>query len=207
MIKYAAGYLFRRDLREQSRSLTQHLVLGWVLSLFLIGYGAYRYFAVIGAWDLLWRTVMWSGAAAAVLTLVVPAVWQGPEFLLRKVGHTLGTCILIALLTTIYYGLVWPMGALLRKMRGAAPIYSWSDRAPEQADGWVGKSMPPDLLDPSADRTLPRGTRSSVLHIFIFFVRRGNIIFVPLLILLASLGFIFFFLKSSALAPLIYSIF
>ncbi len=202
-----AGFLHRRRLREQSRALTKHLVLGWGLSFVMLFLGAYHYFAVVGASDSFWLALMYAGALAGTLTLLVPVVWMWPEAALHKVGNVVGTALMISILAAIYCFVVWPTGVVLRAVRGSAPIYRWSEAVPAGAEGWIEKRMPPDLPAIAGHKVSMRPRRSGLGKLLLFFAKGGNVIFLPVLIILVSLGLALFFLQSSALAPLIYTLF
>jgi hypothetical protein len=199
------GFLVSRGWREESRELTQQLVLGYGIGFLLIGSGAYKYFMSVGAWDAFWKAAMWAGGLAVLATLIMPSIWRTPEALIRKVGNWIGHRVFSAILAVLYFVGIWPVGAFLRATKGSHPIYLWNDQHPAVMEGWTQKRLPYDVPADGSGRTSRR--RSSLFTVLSFFVRRGYFIFVPILLILVSLGIALFFLQTSALAPFIYTLF
>ncbi|WP_054773630.1 DUF5989 family protein [Methylogaea oryzae] len=195
------GFLARRRFRESSRELTQLLVLGFGISFILMGVGAYKYFIVIGAWDALWKAAMWGGVAALLVTLIVPYFWLLPERVLRKFGNWVGHGLMKIILVAVYYGLIWPVGAIMRSRRGTHPLYAWGAQPTEGMEGWHGKTLPYDVANEAGSGNL------GLYKVLLFFVRQGHFLLLPVLIVLISLGVALFFLQTSALAPFIYTLF
>jgi hypothetical protein len=202
----SSRFLDRHLWREQSRELTQQIVLGYGIALLLIMVGAYKVFLKVGAWDAAWRTAMWLGVAAAAATIVTPLVWAWPQRLLRGVGNALGHILMSVVLTAVYFLAIWPVGALLRALKGTHPIYAWNPTPAAGMEGWSDKKFPYDL--PASQRERGRSSRrTGLLKVLVFFARRGYVIFIPVLIVSVSFGIVLFFLKTSALAPFIYTLF
>jgi hypothetical protein len=198
-------FLTARRWREESRQLTQQLVLGYGIGFLLIGAGAYKYFMSVGAWDAMWQFAMGAGALSVLLTLVVPSVWRAPEAVLRIVGNLVGHRVFGAVLAVFYFVGIWPVGALMRATRGTHPIYIWKEQPPADMEGWKDKRLPFDIPQDGAGGLGRK--RTSLYSVLSFFVRRGYVIFVPILLILVSLGIALFFLQTSALAPFIYTLF
>ncbi len=207
MIEHAKNFLARRKLREESRALTQQLVLGFGIGFILLVVGAYKYFISVGAWDALWLGAMWAGGFSIAMTLMMPFVWRGLEGLLRKFGNWLGHGVMTAILTIVYFLLIWPVGALLRASKGQHPIYHWDVKPHTGMEGWLDKKLPHDLPGSGRRDDGVSRRRTGMVSVLVFFARRGHIIFLPLLLLLVSLGIALFFLQTSALAPFIYTLF
>jgi hypothetical protein len=201
-------FLARRDKRRQSRELTQLLVLGWAVSSICFVSGTYHYLAVIGASDRVWFVVAWAGLLGGLLTLTVPVIWQWPERALRGVGQIVGRTLMFAILGLVYFVFVWPVGLIIQRRTGTRPIYYWNQKAPADAEGWIPKSMPPGMPGVAGrKRATQKSAPLSIIQIFTFFVRRGNLLLIPSLLILISVGITLFFLQTSALAPLIYTLF
>jgi hypothetical protein len=201
------SYLSRRELRAQSRRLTQLLVLGYGVGLIALVLGSYKYYVVSGRLSAGWNAVAWSGGAVLVLTLIAPFTWQWPEQVIRRFGNWLGHCLMTALLVPVYFLLFWPVGALLRTIRGSHPIYEWGKLPKSGMEGWHPKIYPPDVADAQARSKLSRQRRVSLFGVLVFFARRGEYLLIPVLLLVVSLGIVLFFLQTSALAPFIYTLF
>lgn len=204
MTESREGFLARQRLREASRELTQHLVLGYGIGLLLAGFGSYKHFLDPAATSRAWALVALAGGVAMATTLVLPSAWGSLEGAIRVFGNWVGHRLMGAILALAYFGIVWPVGALLRARRGAHPIYEWQDGARPAMEGWRDKGLPYDL--PRHGEGPARG-RIGLFKVVLFFARRGYLVFVPLVVILASLGIALFFLQTSALAPFIYTLF
>lgn len=206
MIEPTTTFLARRRWREESRELTQQLALGYGAGFILLALGAYKYFMGIGAADGLWAAAMVAGLLCILATLVAPALIKGPEAGLRRFGNLVGHALMNIVLATIYLAVIWPVGAALRARKGADPIYEWDRTPPAGMEGWHAKRLPHDLQgQPGASAGTVR--RVGMVGVLSFFARRGQLIFVPVLLVLVSLGIVLFFIQTSALAPFIYTLF
>jgi hypothetical protein len=197
-------YLERRESRLAFHALKREIIFGMVISTMLLGIGAWRYYVVIDATDALWGPIAVLGALGLLLAVVFPSFWRGPEkalsFVLRKVGGVLFT----VLLTVIYAGLVSPVGWALRRIKGADPIYAWEGASPAGMEGWHPKEV---LFEANVGRRGKPSLARRFVNVLQFFVRRGHFVFLPTLVILLALGMVLFFVKSSALAPFIYTLF
>ena len=206
MTEQQDNFLIRRKLREESRALTQQLVLGLGIGFILLAVGGYKYFISLNVWDDFWYGAMWLGGVAIVATLLAPFIWRGPEAALRIFGNFVGHGVMNLILATVYFLLIWPVGAFLRATKGLHPIYYWNVAPSADMEGWHDKKLPMDLPT-SATGFIGNRRRTGMLSVLVFFARRGHIIFLPVLLLLVSLGVALFFLQTSALAPFIYTLF
>lgn len=202
MTEQRENFLVRRKSREASKALTQQLVLGFGIGLILLAFGAYKYFVSIGVWDTLWYAAMVAGAVLIALTWIAPFLWRGLESGIRAFGNFVGHGVMTVILTLFYFLLIWPVGAFLRATKGQHPIYTWQGVPSANMEGWSDKKLPYDLSTSTAN-----SRRTGILKVLVFFVRSGRVIFLPVLLLLVSLGIALFFLKTSALAPFIYTLF
>lgn len=202
-----ASFLARRESRAASRELTQMLILGFGIGFIALLLGSYKYFVVQGVLDSLWRAIAWLGAFALLATLIYPFIWRIPEQVLRRFGNWVGHQIMTVVLVVIYYAFFWPVGALLRAIKGKHPIYEWQESASHEMEGWRTKELPSDMLDAVAQGVLYNKRRIGMFGILMFFFRRGHYFLIPALLVLTAIGIALFFLQTSALAPFIYTLF
>ncbi len=170
----------------------------------MLAVGAWRYYILIGANDTLWAVVATLGGFGFVLALLFPAAWRKPEQALSVVGQKLGTVLFKALLTLVYVLLITPVGLLLRKAKGSDPIYAWDETTPALMEGWHQKEV---LFETNIGQEGKPNVVRRLVIVLQFFVRRGHYIILPTLVILIALGMVLFFVKSSALAPFIYTLF
>lgn len=201
----ASGYRARRELRAASRRLTQLLVFGYGIGAIVLAIGSYNYlFAAAGRTPASKATAI-AGAALLLLTLAAPFAWALPERLLRRAGNWIGHGAMTIVLVIVYFAFFWPVGALLRRLKGPDPVYEWRILPPPGMEGWRTKELPPDVA--SADAPGRGPGRIGLFTVLAFFARRGHYLLIPALLVLVSLGIALFFLQTSALAPFIYTLF
>jgi hypothetical protein len=199
------GYLVRRTSRLAFEVLKKEIIFGLLVSTLLLGIGCWRYFIVIGANDDVARALAIAGAVGWLLTLLIPSLWKGPEQALGFVMRKAGSILFAILLSVIYAVLIVPVGILLRRFSGSGPIVAWDGPQPGGAiEGWRAKEVAVEA------RLGGRGKASLVrrfVNVLQFFARRGHYVFLPTLLILLALSVVLFFVKSSALAPFIYTLF
>lgn len=200
----AKTYLERRAARLAHEDLKREIIFGMVISTLLLATGLWRYYIVVGANDVLWQGVAWLGAVGWLAAIVLPVLWKGPEQALAALMRTLGGLLLGALLAFVYGVLITPVGWLIRRMKGADPIYAWDGPAPVGMEGWQHKEV---LYETNAGPAGKPNLLRRLLNVLRFFAGRGHYVFLPVLIILIALGMVLFFVQSSALAPFIYTLF
>lgn len=200
------SYLERRESRMALHEMTQLLVFGLGIGTITAAVAAYKFFLVQEASDGFWQVVGWGGVILIVLTLIYPYLWLKPQQLLHKVGNWIGHQLMTLILVVVYFAFFFPVGALLRAIKGAGPIYSWRIQPPAMMEGWHRKEFAPDI-----DGLMRQGGgakhRIGIVNVLIFFAQRGHYFLLPVLLVLVALGIALFFLQTSALAPLVYTLF
>ena len=197
-------YLARRQARLSLDELKRDIVFGFVVSGMLFTIGLWKYFFLVGASDTLWLVVAGMGALGILLTLIFPAAWHLPQSGLAVLVRTVGGGLFAVLLGLVYVLLITPIGWLLRQIKGDAPIYQWAEHPPLVMEGWYSKEV---LFETNQGAGGSLGTARRFFHVMEFFVSRGHYLFLPTLVILVALGLVLFFVKTSALAPLIYTLF
>ena len=92
------------------------------------------------------------------------------------------------------------------RLRGADPFYAWTGEAPAVTQGWVPKSVVDDRRSASSEAAM-RPLSSQLFVVIGYFLRNGHFVLVPVVVFLLLAGLVLFFVKSSALAPFIYTLF
>jgi hypothetical protein len=197
-------YLARRQARLAVEELEREIVFGFVVSTILLVVGSWRYFMVVGASDLVSIALAAAGGLGILLTLVFPSAWQRPESWLGNVLRAIGGFLFAVLLSLVYGLLVTPVGWILRKVKGPDPIYSWTSAPCDGMEGWHPKQV---LYEVNVGQRANLSVARRFVNVLRFFASQGHYLFIPTLLLLLVLGMILFFVKSSALAPFIYTLF
>jgi hypothetical protein len=202
------GYLARHTDRVALARLKRQVVFGMVASSLLLGIGIWRGIVVVESDEALWAT-LWSasaglGQAGLVAALVLPSLWAKPEKAVTGIVHFLGGMAFAAVLALVYLLLVVPVGLALRRGRGTRPIYLWNRNVPAQMEGWSAKEVVFEIDEGEPGKS---GLFKRFRRVLQFFVSRGHLLFLPMLVIVIALGMALFFVKSSALAPFIYTLF
>lgn len=198
------AYLARRACRVQDQTVRAQIVygltIGWVLTLG----GGFLYCCVPSALDALWAGLIVVGTAHLAAAVIVPQVLSVPQRLWARLAHWQGAFLMKLLLAAIYFLLIWPAGWLTRRQQHG--FIRWSDAPPAGTSAWQ-----PVLEQPGEASHRLSGSSHSLLYLAVgvlaFFIRRGNYLLVPILIVLLIVGLALYFVQSSALAPLIYTLF
>jgi len=199
-----APYLVRRDARLAYEELKRQIIFGLVISAIAIVVGSSRYFLAVNANDTVALALAIFGGFGLALTVVVPSAWKSPENLLGRALRAVGAVIFKVFLMAVYVLMMSPIGWALRRYQGADPIYSWDQSPPKRMEGWQTKQV---LYDAGLGRKGNPNALKRAINVLQFFANRGHFLFLPTLVLLIALGIVLFFVKSSALAPFIYTLF
>jgi len=198
-----SGYLRDLALRRVALAIRRQTVYGLAMGWVLMLVPGFVYFCVPSHLDRLWSALMVLGAIHLAAAVFLPQALYWPERVWNKIAHWQGWLIMTALLSTIYFVLIWPVGLFSR--RRTRGFVSWEAHPSSLESAW--QSM--DIIEPDAD-SATAGYRSLPLllaSVIGFFFRRGDYLLVLIVILLVVLGLVLYFVQSSALAPFIYTLF
>jgi hypothetical protein len=200
------GYLIRVRERVQTLALKRQIVLGLVGGWLLLVIGSFRLFYVVNARTITCQILLVAGAVLFLLGLLRPQALGRFETGIRISTGFIGKTIFAIVLSFVYVVLVTPVGLVWRAVRGRRPFYAWAGDTPPAVEGWVVKQAVDDDRSVSQDAV----RRSLITQPFVivgYFIRHGHFILIPVVLFLLSIGLILFFVKSSALAPFIYTLF
>ena len=201
-----SGYLIRLRVRTEFLALKRQIVLGLVGGWLLMLLGGFRWRYVATARDATSIALMIAGAGFFGLGLLWPRGLAGIERGIRAATGWIGKTVLLAFLSVTYFLIITPIGVLWRSLRGGDPFYGWSGEAPSGMQGWVPKSVVDDPRSASSEAAL-RGLSSQLFVVVGYFIRNGHFVLVPVVVFLLLAGLVLFFVKSSALAPFLYTLF
>jgi hypothetical protein len=198
-----AAFLRRSEERCVEREIKNQTVLGLVLGGSLLLVACYKLYLDPTDWPGLFALLEVLGLVLLAVTLVIPQVLAPMEAVLRFVATTIGEWVLSAVLAIVYLAIMTPIGYFIRATKGTAPIYRWPSSGSRDWDGWNPKSVSTVVRD-APDM---RGPRTGVVGVISFFVKRGKILLLPAVVLLMAFGLALYFVKTSVLAPFIYTLF
>lgn len=190
----------RTDLKELKANILFGNLLGWVLLLV----SALRLWVLEDGEG--WLVTFYLGAALLLLSVVYPDPLIHPRRLLNKIAGAVGALLLKGMLAGVHLLAVTPLGFLLQRLKGQKPYYEWDSTPPQNSEGWIDKIS----TDEGKEANRARTRSASVFKLFEvtgYFVRHGELILVPCLIMFLVIGLLVIFAQSSALAPMIYTLF
>lgn len=196
-------YLVRRRHRLASSELTQNVTFGIVLGWMLVLFGLHHYLsAVVVGTDWLLLTVP-AGGLVLLLTAAVPSLFAWPRKGISRVANFAGLAVLTMFLAVVYILLIVPTALLQRWFYGRAPYYAWRGTPPPKVEGWIRCESGAATAANVRGLLLPRLFFATFAH----FIRQRRIPYLPALLVLLIVGIVLFFAHSSAIAPLIYTLF
>ncbi len=201
-----SGYLRRLRERNTWLALKRQIVLGLVGGWLLLLLGGFRWLYVTSARRPTSIALVVAGALLLALGLFWPRGLAGIERGIRAATGWIGKTVLLVFLSVTYFLIITPVGVVWRSLRGHDPFYAWQGEAPAGMQGWVPKVVVDDSRDAASEAPL-RGLSSQLFVVIGYFVRNGHFVMVPVVVFLLLAGLVLFFVKSSALAPFIYTLF
>lgn len=172
-------------------------------SLFLLA--GFRLLYVVDGLDAFWRTGLVFSSILFLLGLFYPVSLLPIHKGMQKLTGWIGKYLLGFLLIVVYFGLLLPIGWLMRRRSGTAPVFSWSEQQLDAVEGWITK----EVIIADQNHYGLRGLVNLLqpFNILAHFVRYRQYILLPVVIFLIAIGLLIFFASSSVLAPFIYTIF
>lgn len=204
MTKYS--YLQRLKQRQHLARLKEQIVFGLTLGWLMALIGGFHYFFAINQNDSLWKMLFYMGMGLIAISMILPGAIALLQFPLRKVTEKIGEQVFLLILLACYFLFIFPVGIFFRRKQKSYSFYAWQDKFMTQAEGWMKWESREDiqLFHPRAKK---RPLMLQLAWVVAYFMRNGHYLLIPVLVLLLVLGLIMFFVKTSALAPFIYTLF
>ncbi len=198
------NYLSQLKKRQLEASLRRNVIfgqtLGWVMSL----YGAYRYFI---SFDEAFLFLLLAGNLLLLLGLGIPQSLETLVNFTQRCGSFVRSLLLKALLVLVYILFISPL-AYYRKLASGKKtyFYCWHpDNAYQQKiSGWTAKQSLDEACLVGKKATL---SSSHLAQIFRHFVSNSDLLLMPVLLVILSIGLLAVIIESTPLAPMIYTLF
>jgi hypothetical protein len=195
-------YRDRLAARRAVADLKRHAGFGMAISSILIGWSAWKYYFAVGVNDTLWFALLILGLAGLVAARAIPSIWTVPERALAVVMQHIGHWLFAIVLAFLYFALVTPLGIVARMSTKESFVDWHRDQLSERAS-WTPKEITAD----GGVRHRRRSLMRSLVVVLLHFHRRKLYFVLPFLAIVLALGLALFFVKGSALAPFIYTLF
>lgn len=209
-VSYLKQLAERRENDRLEMLVNFGLALGWIF--FLVG--GFCWFCVVSSVDPLWLLMTLAGLTMLFMAVLIPEALAPLHKWWMKLAHLQGRFVMMVLLTTVYYVLIVPCGWILRRRYGSAPFYEWDNSPPAEIchTGWERlRSNSSQNIEAHLVGTTRKTNRRSLINMLVmtisFFIHRGHVLTLPILLILLSIGLLLFFVQGSVLAPFIYTLF
>jgi len=199
-------YLTRLGLRRANLARKRQVVFGLVGGWLLAVPGVFRWLYVVNATPAVAFGMVAAGAALFSCAFVAPQLLGPVEWAARTGAGLIGKVVFGLILLLAYALVITPVGLLWRLFRGCAPFYSWTDAPAGPMEGWVPKRIEASADGEPGDARY-RALLTQPLIVLGYFIRHRQFALIPIVLFLLGAGLVLFFVKSSALAPFIYSLF
>lgn len=186
--------------RQKSVKLDALIIFGLVFGWVFILLGWFRYYVLLQD---SWLAAIVLGGFCLGASVFAPVIFSAPQKILRTIGAFVGNFLLGGMLVGVYWLVITPIGFLQQLIRGKQPFYEWQSAAPDRIEGWVRKDSTAESIVPGKKHLKHFQFLSPVWYI----LQHGELFLLPGLIILLLLGMFALFAQSSALAPLIYTLF
>ncbi|HEY9831161.1 MAG TPA: DUF5989 family protein [Stenomitos sp.] len=203
MIK--SSYLQRLKQRQQLAHLKEQIVFGLTLGWLMTLIGGFHYLFVINSNETFWKVLLYGGISLIALTSIIPTAICLLQIPLKGITEKMGKGLFLLSLSFSYFFLILPVGVLLRKQQKNTSFYTWQDKFKTNVEGW--SKWERENIKPLQPGAKKRPLMLQLAWVVAYFIRNRHYLFIPVLVLLLVLGLIMFFVKASALAPFIYTLF
>jgi hypothetical protein len=197
------AYLNRLDARRERSRLKRHIIFGLIFGWIMTLVGSYAYFLIPHSNGRIWGTLAVTGCCFLALAVLIPTVFAWPEWVMHSIGNRIFSLFFTLLLALQYVVAFIPLGLILR-WRRRYTLDRWDDTLPGNETSWV--EFKPALAKLKEEHSSRVGMLGPV-RVVAYFIKQGHVLAIPLLMLMMLLGLIFLFVKSSVIAPFIYTLF
>lgn len=209
-MKEKNSYLRRLKNRRTETSLKSAVIFGQTIGWALTFVGSYFYFVELEAAAL---PVLILGNFLLLLGLGTPQVLEVPQRILQGLGNFVSELLFKVLLVILYLFVVFPLGLVHQKWKGTAPFYSWKEETLKDSiqnksriiEGWTIKFPHKKEESISTDRL--NSPAADLLELLGYFIKHGELLVVPCMVLAVGLGLVLVFIQTTPLAPMIYTLF
>src|SRR5262245_6949902 len=181
---YLQGLALRREFAAIRRQSVYGLVMGWALTLV----AGFLYFCVPSRLDWLWALLMGLGGLHLVAAVLLPQALARPERAWIAMARFQGWLVMTALLTIVYFTLIWPASFVSR--RRTRGFVMWNQSPPQLPTAWEKFELPEVEAPTGSSRY--RSLALLLAGVVAFFFRRGDYVLLPILVLLIVLGLVLY---------------
>ncbi len=202
------NYLEKHNQKKRKQALKNYSCLFIVLGGIFIFLGSWNYYLSLSRFDILWQAMISAGILLAPLAVVCPAILEAPYKAFSLLTQRVGSLIFALLISIIYFVVISPFGALIRHRKSVTTFYDWNGKDVDSNNIiWRDKPLQEQKFDIKLSGQKKRNFNLTLFYVLAFFLNKRHWLIIPSIVILMVIGIVFFFIQSSALAPLIYTLF
>ncbi len=197
-------YINNKKYKDEKNTLKEEIYFGQILGFIIIILSTFNFFNTTNLMvsNLMIYTII-LGVSLVIVGLIFPYFLYYPSKVLKYITNKIFYFIFLVILFVLYILLVLPVGMFTqKKLRIKYGFYKWNDKAIENMVGFKKSDI--KYIDYSKNK---KNKLKNVIEIIMYFVTSKQYLFLPLLFLLIIIGLLFFFVTSSVVAPMIYTLF
>ncbi len=201
------AYINELKQKKENEALKEEILFGQGMGIVLIIVAGLKYLTTTHLIvEYISIFLMVFGLTILLLGIIYPYALYYPSKLLKKFINKIFLAILLIILTIIYILVLLPV-ALLKKKKWASEygFYLWKNNT--NNINWKGFSPRINTIENISKNEKRANRISIIIKIVSYFIERKNFILIPLLCLLLLTGLLFFFVTSSVITPMIYTLF
>lgn len=200
-------YIENKNQKKEKEDLRQEILFGQVTGLIITIVAFLHFLSTTNKVDeVIMKIFMIMGTIFFVTGIVFPYALYYPSKWIKAFINKVFQGLLIGILTIIYIVFVLPIGLIYRKKwRKEYEFFSWNSTNQKLKERGFRKRKNSD--EEEIDEIKRNNKIKSVTKIVGYFIEKKQFILIPILCTLILLGFLFFFVTSSVVTPMIYTLF
>lgn len=197
-------YINNKRYKNEKSILKEEIYFGQILGIIIIILSILNLFSTTNLMvsNLMICTII-LGVSLVIIGLIFPYFLYYPSKAFKFVTNKILYFIFLIILFVIYVLLILPIGIFAqKKLRKKYGFYHWSEEFIGQSEGFKKSDI--KYIDYNKNK---KNKLKNIIEIIMYFVTSKQYLFLPLLFLLIIVGLLFFFVTSSVVAPMIYTLF
>ncbi len=198
------SYINKINQKKEKENLRQAILFGQGTGVVILIIAGLKFLDIISPQtELILKCLMIIGVILIITGIVFPYVLYYPSKWFKKIINKFFLAILLCILTIVYLLLLVPIGLITRKKWAQQyGFFSWNQQRNDIK--WKGFSNRENRIKNNSKR---QNRISAIMATIGYFVERKNFILIPLLCMLLLISLLFFFVTSSIVTPMIYTLF
>ncbi len=201
------AYINTINSKKEKENLKQEILFGQGFGIILIITAGLGYLSTNNSnIELLMKCLIALGGILLITGLVFPYILYYPSKWMKKFINKIFTIIFLCMLIIVYIFVILPISFIKQK--------KWSEKYGfvvwnkyTKNISWKGFEKRQDIVQKDV-KSIKRSNRvKTVFEIIGYFIERKHYILLPIILILVFLGLMFFFVTSSVVTPMIYTLF